>query len=569
MWSLRILSGGQAGESFTLKSGKNLLGRGSKCDVRITGAGVSKEHCEIHVYPDKVMLVDLNSSNGSYINGVKTQNGLIRLGDKISLHDIIMDITPVQENRLPSESNKSMVPNVTPFSQPPGPRSSVPVMPAHHLPPAVGSQPHYPQMMTPYDGNVALQMPSAQYPAVNPSLMQTPSATPLPQIAEEGWFEKTAKYIDEVLMPGFYKLASWLEFRYVLLSFVMLYIFSVSFLSMIPMSQVMKASMENEGGRRAKAYARTLADYNRQRYAQGEYNNLSTQMVDGEDGVKLALIVQAADGLVVAPASKSGVTAAIPKIRDLLKETKITALRTDEMTMTGVAPIGVFDPIQGEVVIKALAIVHYDMSGMKVDGGRMVSLFMQTLLISMIVGLLLYFIMYKMIEFPIVSLNKQLDVALKEKKDRTDVEYLFDPLQDLVNNINSLLARYIHGGAESEVSSVNKDVEFAMTAQIIAQPMIYFDVDGKVLTCNSKFEELCGFSKDQLVGFTTSQIPDVSLGQNLESLIEQCRSNSTSVHTDSLDFSHGKYVISGHALSDARGSLSHFVFVFAKVEDGI
>jgi pSer/pThr/pTyr-binding forkhead associated (FHA) protein len=83
MWSIRILSGPQTGQVFDLKLGKNVFGRGQNCEVKILSLGISKEHCEIHVYKDKMMVVDLKSSNGTFVNGVKIQNSIIHVGDKI------------------------------------------------------------------------------------------------------------------------------------------------------------------------------------------------------------------------------------------------------------------------------------------------------------------------------------------------------------------------------------------------------------------------------------------------------------------------------------------------------
>lgn len=572
MWSLRVLSGNQAGETYILKSGRNLIGRGPKCDVRITGAGVSKEHCEVHVYPDKVMLTDLNSSNGSYINGVKSQNGIVRLGDKISVHDIIMDITPVVESKV----NK-------PASLPVVPKSDSQMLPnaiggGHqqfsNTPQAMIPQPHQPSAVGMYNGNAAYQMQPVQQsmftPGMpqNPMFQQHPHPNMHPQVtyAEPSLVEKMNTYFDNVFMPGIYKLAALMEFRYVLLSFVAAYIFVVTFLSMVPMLKVMHTSTELEAGRRVKTLAKALSEHNRQKYAAGEYNNLSTQPVETEDGVKLAMIVQVADGLVVAPGSKAGATANIPRIKDILKETKIAYTKIDDQTMTGFAPIGVYDPVQGEVIIKAMAIVSYDMSGMKLDSGRIISMFIQTLLISLIVGLILYFIMYKMIEWPLVHLNRQIDTAMRDKKDRTETEYLFEPLQDLVNHVNTLLTRFIHSSGSNDLkntATLNRDGEMELTAQMLKQAVLFTNVEGKIITCNSKFEEIAGLMKDQIIGAPVNSLPDSALAQNLEFLMGKCREVPAVVHSDSLEFSQFKCAISCHAISE-NGDISYFFFTFEK-----
>ena len=92
MWSVRMLSGPNVGQIFDLKLGKNIFGRGGASDCKVQSLGISKEHCEIHVYKDKIIIIDLKSSNGTFVNGVKIQNSILRVSDKISLFDVILDI---------------------------------------------------------------------------------------------------------------------------------------------------------------------------------------------------------------------------------------------------------------------------------------------------------------------------------------------------------------------------------------------------------------------------------------------------------------------------------------------
>ena len=90
MWSVRMLSGPNVGQIFDLKLGKNIFGRGGASDCKVQSLGISKEHCEIHVYKDKIIIIDLKSSNGTFVNGVKIQNSILRVSDKISLFDVIL-----------------------------------------------------------------------------------------------------------------------------------------------------------------------------------------------------------------------------------------------------------------------------------------------------------------------------------------------------------------------------------------------------------------------------------------------------------------------------------------------
>ena len=158
MWSVRILSGPQTGQIFDLKLGKNIFGRSATCDIKILSVGISKEHCEIHVYKDKAMIVDLKSSNGTFVNGVKIQHSIIKLGDKFSLFDVIMDVTPLAEKKVkpaPIQRNINQL-------------SVVPQQRQQHSP-----QTGFPQMQNQFGANQNLQQ------NINSSDIQSPAETVL------------------------------------------------------------------------------------------------------------------------------------------------------------------------------------------------------------------------------------------------------------------------------------------------------------------------------------------------------------------------------------------------------
>ncbi|HND84758.1 MAG TPA: FHA domain-containing protein, partial [Pseudobdellovibrionaceae bacterium] len=120
MWILRGLSGPAAGQTFELNGGRNLVGRAPHCQVRIPSPSISKEHAEILVYPNRIVLNDLGSSNGSYVRGVKIQTSEITAGDKIAFHDQIFEIQfevpqdRVQKKPLPKRKPNPVPPKVAP-----------------------------------------------------------------------------------------------------------------------------------------------------------------------------------------------------------------------------------------------------------------------------------------------------------------------------------------------------------------------------------------------------------------------------------------------------------------------
>ena len=73
-----------------------VLGRGSECDLRIDDPGVSRRHAEIRVHgsgPDaQLVIVDLGSTNGTVVDGVRTGQAPLSDGSRIVLGSTIVDV---------------------------------------------------------------------------------------------------------------------------------------------------------------------------------------------------------------------------------------------------------------------------------------------------------------------------------------------------------------------------------------------------------------------------------------------------------------------------------------------
>lgn len=73
-----------------LKEGTNKLGRGDATDFKIADGSVSSSHCHIVVSPDSVSILDLGSTNGTFINDAPTQSATLRNGETIRLGEVEM-----------------------------------------------------------------------------------------------------------------------------------------------------------------------------------------------------------------------------------------------------------------------------------------------------------------------------------------------------------------------------------------------------------------------------------------------------------------------------------------------
>jgi len=70
---------------FPLKAEQSLIGRSSRCDVRIKHPGISAEHALIRQVPGAATVEDLGSTNGTRVNGRRIEVHTLRHGDQIGV----------------------------------------------------------------------------------------------------------------------------------------------------------------------------------------------------------------------------------------------------------------------------------------------------------------------------------------------------------------------------------------------------------------------------------------------------------------------------------------------------
>lgn len=84
---LIILEGEQTGQRWTIEGDEFVIGRGATCQLVLPERQVSREHLRIHRHGDTYYLTDLNSKNGTWVNGEQLKNDTLELhsDDEISI----------------------------------------------------------------------------------------------------------------------------------------------------------------------------------------------------------------------------------------------------------------------------------------------------------------------------------------------------------------------------------------------------------------------------------------------------------------------------------------------------
>jgi hypothetical protein len=83
---LVVEKGKTQGRTFQLRSEETVIGRRQDCDLRIASSEVSRRHCLLSLQDGFVRVEDLDSVNGTFINGKRVQGKhILRPGDRLDV----------------------------------------------------------------------------------------------------------------------------------------------------------------------------------------------------------------------------------------------------------------------------------------------------------------------------------------------------------------------------------------------------------------------------------------------------------------------------------------------------
>ncbi len=108
-WCLVVVSGPSAGRRIDIAR-EVVVGRGRDCNIKLAGAGLSRQHARFKQELDGgVSVGDLGSHNGTFVNGQAINGCLLDEGDLITLgSDVALRLI-----RLPTEQSPQPTPEPT------------------------------------------------------------------------------------------------------------------------------------------------------------------------------------------------------------------------------------------------------------------------------------------------------------------------------------------------------------------------------------------------------------------------------------------------------------------------
>lgn len=397
---IEILQNGQVIETKELGEGSWKIGRSSECDIRLKSPQVSKQHALLVIKGNKAAIVDVGSSNGVFVNGILVRKQRIEIGDEITVSDFQLRI-----GRSAPRSAR--------------PRSSGTASPG-------------------FQGNAALDLGG------EPSAMGEPLAPPESASPQE----KFLTLMDEKILLPFYELMRTMDWRWLLSCILLIALVSSVILSVIPIVRWGKAITTKEALARAHTViGQTVRENSRIISKTNDFTRLTVEACEAEQGILACYIIDPKTNGVWAPAKlfNKSVTEvhSMLAVKRINEKEEVVSIQKEEGVYIVAQPIHGYAPDTNERTITAIVLGTFEIPNSITTTFEPL---VEAALFAVLLSLGAYFFIYKMVTYPVVQMQEQLDAALKGEDVSIQSVSKFAELENLAQVINFSIARLRQGG---------------------------------------------------------------------------------------------------------------------------
>ncbi len=101
-YALHVVRGRSGANTLRLMDGVNSVGRHDDCQIRIRSSQVSRRHCELIEEGEKLIVRDLGSSNGTYVNGKRVLGQqTLKPGDVLTIGGVTLRVDLLRSTSPP------------------------------------------------------------------------------------------------------------------------------------------------------------------------------------------------------------------------------------------------------------------------------------------------------------------------------------------------------------------------------------------------------------------------------------------------------------------------------------
>jgi len=496
---LDILKKGELIESKELGEGQYHIGRSEQNEICLPSGKVSKQHALLIIKGTQVAIVDLGSSNGTFINGVLIKKQRLNFEDLISIGDYQIRCSRSIPDGLFARKELGR------------------------------------------NGNLAEQLQ-------NQGLAGLPGASPEKIM---GIQKQAVQLVETKVLIPLYALMKVTDWRWILASiFTGALILSV-LLGIRPVYSWAKNLGEKEALDRAHTVLEQIVRENfKSIQKSGEYSKVSVEPWENVRGFKQIFILEGGNGNILAPIklyNKSlGDSYALLAFNRIAKENerKVTIEHRDGSFIIAQPIIHSFQSDQSEFSSGPSAVVLAQFS----TEDAFNTLFepvLEAMIFSVFFGLLAYFLVVKMVTHPIQRLQEQLDAALRGESVSITSEAKLPDLENLAQVINFSIAKIKQAGGGLSQMPQDSDLEaednlFIRTIEEVdvgsADAILLLNKDKRVQYVGKVLEELIGLRSQYAQGQNISDCcRDPGFSGTAIDLAERVMGSLGEVQTATLD----------------------------------
>jgi pSer/pThr/pTyr-binding forkhead associated (FHA) protein len=108
-FALRFISGKYQGGEFPIFPDKPIVvGRSSDLDMVLVEDMVSRKHAKIAIAGDAIMIEDLGSTNGTFVNGEKVKKARLKEGDRVLIGTSILKVIAADANAQSGDAKQNL-----------------------------------------------------------------------------------------------------------------------------------------------------------------------------------------------------------------------------------------------------------------------------------------------------------------------------------------------------------------------------------------------------------------------------------------------------------------------------
>jgi pSer/pThr/pTyr-binding forkhead associated (FHA) protein/PAS domain-containing protein len=481
MYKLVAIGGKLRGKEFILKDGENIFGREDDCTHPLKLDGVSKKHMSITITKDLLYLEDLGSSNGTFVNGKLVRKTPIQNGDKVALPNVIFQVVYVIEKKViikkKSEKKEEQV-----------------IQDILDVPP--------------------------------------PPDNALGKIIYSFKFK---------IMPIVYEFNKEYEWRSIIAVLLTLLVAISIFITISPTFLEKRNIIFNEVSIRGTHYADDIARMNALYLSRRNLDSIDTNFLANEPGVKEYELIDL-EGRIIRPLSKMNDYTSDTftlKIKEKVKELgeNRNLEQEDRLKYLGDGEIGVADVIKAHNVrtgteeVVGIITIKFNPTSMSKEGAENSNAFMKAFVVSMMVAVLIFGIIYFATIKHVEDLRMQVENLLRGRQKELTSLFKWMEMIPVLNTLNSVLLKYMEqqtqgreGSSMEQVEDDGKYIEILRGfLEAAAGPAMILNSEKLLVAMNTEAEDVTGIRESASTGNSLLDIArDQGFAATVIELCDQC-----------------------------------------------